>query len=899
MKKTLLLTLAVLAAATMSANRFWNFSDTTVYHTNDTLWTTTTVDGLTFVTDGSSAERVPIFQECSAKTWTDGNETLTFTSRCKFNGKSATAYRWFYLTVQPGDTIEVWSNSTSGSTARTNSIKIGYSGGTITSYSSAVSGDDPGYGIGIYEGAHDTTIALVSNGSNYWYAVRVKNNPDYEYGGATIAVRWFFKHGWGDGTDASWDWRELYPNADSTVYSRMDIYGGTGCNYANDAYGSGSVWVPLGSTNLTLDGNPVIGDSAEFSITPATMQLKIRKTKDGPTTGTEVVADTTKLFSLCGGKVFFDNSQAGWTDDCIYLVAGNATASKTVLMLPDADGTLSCPMPYIKDEITYLAVIGNSHFSGGTWGSANIANANHYSEAYTAGLHSSPADGWTIRPTSAANGCALEITRLEGNYEPAFTAQEKGNGYRLNDALRQITFIFSTARDAFVVSPLNVQKVYVYGSISNWSQTDEDYILHGFADGCFYMTMPYSMIERTGNGGQPEYLFNVYRTNGNSYVTQSWSTADGTHSSTAVCEPHLTFCSNGYKNIVAWNDDDPADLLQRKTTALYIRKLVEFDLTDSIDQEKVSNFRRVPGTKHLYRSYHPYHSSRSQYDTEHARIMWVDSLATKVGIKCDLALSGSNEAEDGVGSYTVSGVTYTTTIPAYYRTIIDSARVLYVGTQNGHTPSYDQALYYTDQERFAQWMQELIRFVDDDAHPAPFQLHCALGADRTGIFSAVLAALCGASWDDIAADYMRTSDMQISEYRHSNQARYALYKLTGFDPMILNSGEGAAASTYTATTFADKKAASAAYTGGSMLFRYPAEGTALPTLQQAVADHFIRGGYLTQEEIDMAVRKLRGETASSIEQPAAADGCVKVVVNGHVLILRDGKTYDALGRLLH
>ena len=72
---------------------FWNFSDTEAFP-NDTLWETTTVNGITLVTDGSSIDRVPIFQSCSERTWTsaDGNETLTFTQRLKINGKSSTAY---------------------------------------------------------------------------------------------------------------------------------------------------------------------------------------------------------------------------------------------------------------------------------------------------------------------------------------------------------------------------------------------------------------------------------------------------------------------------------------------------------------------------------------------------------------------------------------------------------------------------------------------------------------------------------------------------------------------------------------------------------------------------------------------------------------------------------------
>ena len=971
---------------------FWNFSDTEAFP-NDTLWETTTVNGITLVTDGSSIDRVPIFQSCSERTWTsdDGSETLTFTQRLKINGKSSTAYRWLYFTASPGDTIEVWGNSNSSSSARTLTFKSGGYNGIALGTVELATGSDPSYGYVVYNGAADAEIAMVSSGSWYTYAIRLKPNPDYNGGGdipmrqwflkhpwgggtwewrevypnedgtlysrkdvfggngcnyadnaagsgsswvplgditltgdpvvgdsaefifnpstgaITITMykeaepdpvqRWFFKHGWGDGLDASWEWRELYPNEDSTLYIRQDVYGGTGCNYADNILGINSVWVPL--ADLTLIDNPVVGDSAEFVFNPATKAISIRLTKAAPEEEVIIEPDPTKPFSLVGGRAYLDNSLAGWDDECIYLVVGNDSESLCVRFLPDEQGRLTCPVPYVKEDITYAAVIGNSHYDSGSWGPSNLSSANHYTAVYSDGWQSGVDDGWQITLGAAENGSPLTLTHLEGEYGERFTTTEKNNCYRLNDDLKQITFIFSTARTRFVISPLNVQKLYVYGSISNWDKTVSDYRMPGFsADGCFYVTLPYSAIERTGNGGQPEFLFNVFHVNGNSYVTQSWPTlAEG-------CEDYLTFCSNGWKQIVAFNDDDVEDLAQRKETALYIRPLSDYDLTDRVDQEKISNFRRVPGTQHLYRSYHPYHPSRASYDTERARMEWVAALATEAGINCDIALSGNLEAEDGHATYTVSGTTYTVTIPDYYREIINNHRVLYVGKQNGHTPSYDHALYYTDQSRFAEWIQEIVRFINDEDHPVPFQIHCHLGADRTGVFSGVLAAMCGAKWDDIATDHNRTSDLQISEFRHSNQLRHALYLLTGFDPLILPSGPDAKPSVYTETTLEEAIASHTAYSGGKALYEYPEVGTPLPTLASAVAAHFVEGGYLDAGEIEACVIKLRGDDQPhtgivEVQSEAVNTSSVyKVVRDGRVLIIKDGVTYDVCGHIV-
>ncbi len=889
----LMLALLIVAGVTsMRASQFWNFSDTTMYHDADTLWSTTTLHGITYVTDGTSKERTPIFQTCGDRVWTseDGTETLTFTMRCKINGSSSANYRWLYFTIEPGDTVQVWANSTSSSSARTLTFKLGGYSGTTISMGSAATGSTPTLSEFVYTGTSETTLAMISSGSWYTYAIRLKSNPNFTDGQETVQ-RWFFKHGWGDGLDASWNWRELYPNEDKSLYMRDDVYGGTGCNYADNEYGTGSSWVPL--SNITLVDSPVTGDSAQFIFDPATKAITIRKTKDAPTEDVTVVPDPSKNISLAGGRVYLDNSVAGWDDEAIYLVVGNETASQCVRFLPDTLDRLTCPMPYTKEDITYVAVIGHSKFTSGAWGPSNLSNANHYSATYTGALQSGINDGWTIKLEQEANGTPITITKMEGEYGELFTTQQKNNCYRLDDELGQITFIFSTSRTRFVISPLNVKKIYAYGSITKWDKVDEGYVLAGYsADDCFYITLPYSDIRCTGNGGQPEYLFNVYHVNGNSYVTQSWPTLQ------EGCEEHLVFNANGWKQIVAFNDDDVEDLLERKATAAYIRPLSDYDLTTRTDQEKISNFRQVPGTVNLFRSYHPYYPSRSAFDTEYERLNWINTLATEAGIKSDIALSGNLTSNEGM-SYTVSGVQHYVTIPDYYKSIIENENVLYVGTANGHTPAYNYALFETGGERFSQWMQEVVRFIADDSHPAPFQIHCHLGADRTGVFSGILAAMCGADFDDIAVDYNRTSDLQINEYRHSNQLRHALAQVTGFDPVILPSGEDAQPSTYTSTTLAEAKANHSCYTGGCALFDYPEEGTALPTLAQAVAAKYVSEGWLTQEEIDKCVAKLRGEEYSTIIETVAtsADNSTrKVIKDGQIVIIRNGVTYDTMGR---
>ena len=70
----------------------------------------------------------------------------------------------------------------------------------------------------------------------------------------------------------------------------------------------------------------------------------------------------------------------------------------------------------------------------------------------------------------------------------------------------------------------------------------------------------------------------------------------------------------------------------------------------------------------------------------------------------------------------------------------------------------------------------VVRFINK--HPGPYYVHCRLGTDRTGTVSACLAALAGASWEEIAQDYMLTNKMGLREYRDSRLLKYSFEKIS-------------------------------------------------------------------------------------------------------------------------
>lgn len=556
--------------------------------------------------------------------------------------------------------------------------------------------------------------------------------------------------------------------------------------------------------------------------------------------------------------VYFDNSVTKWSGVNLYLIIGKSNYSSVYPMSLDASDTTKYLASFPTSGWTdaeYMAVIGNSDWQKGNWGYDQLKNATYYTAKYEAGLKVSDKQKYLLTPSSKANGCAIQLQWLANDFEITFSSSEKNNCQRLDAENGLVTLIYSTSSKRFNTTRDQISDVYAKGSISNWKGDDSNYRLAVWStDGCLFRVFRLSDLERLGNSGCPEFIFHVIPRTGDAYDCRS-------HSSWGEggIDERLVFINGGENMVILLPGDDIAEIGQRKDFAKYIAPLSDFaDLTDSSTVAHLTNFRRVPATTNLFRSYHPYKGDRPHLETEHERLVRLAELGAKYGIQSDIALSGNCESYAGQ-TYTCGGKNYTYVIPDYYQSIIANHNVLYVGTANGHTPDYNTAVFETNGEKFGQWMQEVVRFIN--THPAPFQIHCSLGADRTGAFCATLAALCGATWEQIAADYHETSNLRIQEYRHPNCVRYELKLLTGEDP----------------AHFA------------------PVNAQGL-TLGQAVAKHFIDEGYLTQEEIDAAVAKLNAQDQPTATTPITAiTPITKTIENGQLIISRAGTRYLAQG----
>jgi protein tyrosine/serine phosphatase len=424
-----------------------------------------------------------------------------------------------------------------------------------------------------------------------------------------------------------------------------------------------------------------------------------------------------------------------------------------------------------------------------------------------------------------------------------FSEADKRRCFMDDPTAKTITFIYSMEDGYWPKETLS--SAYVCGSFNGWSQSDANKLSYDEESNCWTLTVSYANVNIPGNSGQPEYKFVI---NGDWKFAPSWLT------------PGYEFLTSDRNMIVVFSTDNLEQIKANSIIASTVRPLSSYDLTKANDQATVSNFRLVPGTSKLYRSYHPFKASRNDgdgIDTEHARLQYVAALATAVGIQSDICLSGDETGS--LGTYTAAGVTYNEAIPAYFQNMIDKGNVLNVYANN-KVPSYSYVYTKSNSKYFGDWITEIVDFIIADNHPAPFQIHCRLGTDRTGVISAVLGAMCGASWDEVSADYQLSNNLQIKEFRDHQLLAYSLRNILGVDDI-----------------------------------------TKVENLGQALSDYFVNNGYLTADKIQAMRAKLTTTTAieaiASQAQPTAAPVYYNVA-GQRVSSLIPGNIYISQGKKL-
>lgn len=307
--------------------------------------------------------------------------------------------------------------------------------------------------------------------------------------------------------------------------------------------------------------------------------------------------------------------------------------------------------------------------------------------------------------------------------------------------------------------------------------------------GFFYGSVSYDDVQQTNQSGQPSYNFKV---DGQIIEPPDFVDTGYIYQKFAGSTPLKKFL------VLIYSSQDEKEITNRFSNEKKCLTLADFDLSTEKGQKQIANFRLVPGTTNLFRSYHPYGDDKANIsDTSKKRMEYVALLSEKAGIKSDINLSDEK----------VTSVTYK--MPEYYQKIIDSKKVLYM-TDCG----YDVCYSGTDSKKFGNGIKKIVEFINRTE--GPYQIHCRIGTDRTGVICAVLSLLCGASWKEAEEDYCASSGMGIYEYRGPGAIKYAIQHLLG-----------------------DRKLEE------------------IPDLQKAVKDYFTQNGYLAKEQIAEMINRLQ------------------------------------------
>ncbi len=296
--------------------------------------------------------------------------------------------------------------------------------------------------------------------------------------------------------------------------------------------------------------------------------------------------------------------------------------------------------------------------------------------------------------------------------------------------------------------------VYVSGSFNGWLCTaDAAWLLTKETDGsllCYTLKKDFSEVNIPGNTGFPEFMF--FTVSRSAYRALEDTPEPESHS----------FLKN---KLILRDAKDVAELKRIKTLEL-TREVKMFNLTASEDCSDIANFRKVPGTVCLYRGYHPFKQSMPALNSENARLDCVQKQLAKCEIQSVISLSGYERAREAMGEAMSA--------------VVQAAELS--GNSLSLNLDYNLVYYHADAAEYSQALRRLSRFML--THPAPFYMHCRLGIDRTGMTSAVFAALCGASWEEIADDYERSWRTGVGEYRSRRLLCYSFRNMTGEDPAL-------------------------------------------------------------------------------------------------------------------
>ena len=156
--------------------------------------------------------------------------------------------------------------------------------------------------------------------------------------------------------------------------------------------------------------------------------------------------------------------------------------------------------------------------------------------------------------------------------------------------------------------------------------------------------------------------------------------------------------------------------------------------------------------------------SASPCDNKYKRASCADGLAAKARIKCIVDLAdGKEELEEFVASEDFDS--------PYFKDL----------WQNNSVIPLSLSMNYLD-ERFHKTLAEGLTAMANEE--GPYLIHCLEGKDRTGFVCILIEALCGASYQEIADDYMLTYENYYGISEETDPEKYDTIKGRNLDAML-------------------------------------------------------------------------------------------------------------------
>ena len=174
-----------------------------------------------------------------------------------------------------------------------------------------------------------------------------------------------------------------------------------------------------------------------------------------------------------------------------------------------------------------------------------------------------------------------------------------------------------------------------------------------------------------------------------------------------------------------------------------------------------ANFRNVTvgrmAKKRLYRSASP-------CDNKYNRAAYVDDLIAKAGVNCIIDLADSDEDIRG------------------YRKEPDFDSSYFLRLyKSGNVFPMCMSMNFMDPEFQKTLVSALTEMSEKEG---PYLVHCTEGKDRTGYVCMLLAALCGATYQEIVNDYMLTYDNYYGINERTDPEKYNTIKANNIDVML-------------------------------------------------------------------------------------------------------------------